>query len=192
MSNVTDAPATAAHTESTAAADSLSRQLAVIVHALRASPERMRLVLLGSGLMLVIAGTALAQVRLNAWNKPFYDSLAQKDLPAFIDQIKVFAVIAAILLCLNVTQTWLSLTTKLKLREGLTADLLGQWLQPGRAFRLSSAGEIGVNPDQRLHDDTRNLTELTANLGIGLFQSTLLLLSFIGVLWELSREFVLY
>jgi vitamin B12/bleomycin/antimicrobial peptide transport system ATP-binding/permease protein len=192
MSNVTDAPAPAAHSESTAAADSLSRQLAVIVHALRASPERMRLVLLGSGLMLVIGGTALAQVRLNAWNKPFYDSLAQKDLPAFIEQIKVFAVIAAILLCLNVTQTWLSLTTKLKLREGLTADLLGQWLQPGRAFRLSSAGEIGVNPDQRLHDDTRNLTELTANLGIGLFQSTLLLFSFIGVLWELSREFVLY
>ena len=63
----------------------------------------------------------------------------------------------------------------------MTADLLGQWLQPGRAFRLSNAGEIGTNPDQRLHDDTRNLTELTANLGIGLFQATLLLFSFIGV-----------
>jgi putative ATP-binding cassette transporter len=142
--------------------------------------------------MLVIGLTALAQVRLNAWNKPFYDSLAQKDVTLFIEQLQVFAVIAFVLLCLNVTQTWLTLTTKLKLREGLTADLFGQWLRPGRAFRLSNAGEIGVNPDQRLHDDARNLTEQTANLGIGLFQSTLLLFSFIGVLWALSREFVLY
>lgn len=192
MSNVTNAPPEADRTESAASINSLSGQLATIIHALRHSPERMRLLLLCGGLMLVIGGTALAQVRLNAWNKPFYDSLAQKDLTLFIEQLTVFAVIASVLLCLNVTQTWLTLTTKLKLREGLTADLIGQWLRPGRAFRLSTAGEIGVNPDQRLHDDTRNLTEMTANLGIGLFQSTLLLFSFIGVLWELSREFVLY
>lgn len=192
MSDATNAPPEVDRTESAAYIDRLSGQLATILHALRQSPERMRLLLLCGGLMLVIGATALAQVRLNAWNKPFYDSLAQKDLTLFVDQLKVFAVIASVLLCLNVTQTWLTLTTMLKLREGLTTDLIGQWLRPGRVFRLSSAGEIGVNPDQRLHDDTRNLTEMTANLGIGLFQSTLLLFSFIGVLWELSREFVLY
>ena len=77
----------------------------MIVRALRASPERTRLILLGGGLILVICGTTLAQVRLNAWNEPFYNSLAQKDFFAFIEQLKVFAVIASILLCLNVAQT---------------------------------------------------------------------------------------
>jgi vitamin B12/bleomycin/antimicrobial peptide transport system ATP-binding/permease protein len=41
---------------------------------------------------------------------------------------------------------------KLKLREGLAKDLIENWLRPMRAFRLASAGPIGVNPDQRMHD----------------------------------------
>ena len=70
-------------------------------------------------------------------------------------------------------------------------DLLAQWLSPARAFRLSQAGDIGANPDQRIQEDARRLTELTTDLGIGLLQSTLLLLSFIGVLWVLSDRMVL-
>ena len=52
--------------------------------------------------------------------------------------------------------------------------------------------QIGVNPDQRMHEDTRHLTELSTDLGIGLLQATLLLVSFIGVLWGLSRGFVFH
>jgi vitamin B12/bleomycin/antimicrobial peptide transport system ATP-binding/permease protein len=98
----------------------------------------------------------------------------------------VFAAIAIVLLCLNVAQTWLNQMMKLRLRQGLVRDLLDQWLAPGRAFRLAGAGEIGVNPDQRIHEDARHLTELTTDLGIGLFQASLLLASFIGVLWVVS------
>ncbi|MBN9009731.1 MAG: ABC transporter ATP-binding protein/permease, partial [Rhizobiales bacterium] len=50
------------------------------------------------------------------------------------------------------------------------------------------AGEIGVNPDQRIAQDASHLTELSTDLGIGLLQSSLLLVSFIGVLWSLSRN----
>jgi vitamin B12/bleomycin/antimicrobial peptide transport system ATP-binding/permease protein len=89
-------------------------------------------------------------------------------------------------LALNVAQRWLELASKVKLREGLVRDLLNEWLQPRRAFRLANAGEIGLNPDQRLHEDARHLTELSTELGIGLLQSSLLLGSFIGVLWFLS------
>ena len=60
---------------------------------------------------------------------------------------------------------------------------LDQWLKPTRAFRLSNAGQIGENPDQRIQQDAQHLAELTTDLGIGLLQSTLLLLSFVGVLW---------
>ena len=45
---------------------------------------------------------------------------------------------------------------------------------------------MGANPDQRLQADAQHLTDLTTDLGIGLLQSTLLLLLFIGVLWGLS------
>ena len=73
------------------------------------------------------------------------------------------------------------------MRKGSVNDLLGEWLSPQRAFRLSTSGAMGANPDQRLQADAQHLTDLTTELGIGLLQSTLLLLLFIGVLWGLSR-----
>ena len=166
----------------------LVAQSMVMVRAFMASPERNKLFLLGAAIVAVVGATAFGQIRLNAWNRPFYDALERKDVAAFLDQLIVFAVIACGLLALNVAQRWLELTTKVKLREGLVRDLLNEWLKPGRAFRLAGAGEIGLNPDQRLHEDARHLTELSTELGIGLLQSSLLLGSFIGVLWFLSAS----
>jgi len=153
---------------------------------IRRSRERKQLLLLGVGLVAVVAATAYMQTRLNAWNQPFYDALTRKDLSAFLKQLGVFAMLAAILLVLNVSQVWLNQTTRVVLRQGLVHDLLDEWLKPLRAFRLSLAGAIGQNPDQRLHADAQRLTDLVTDLGIGLLSATLLLSSFIGVLWVLS------
>ena len=171
--------------------DSLFSQVARMSAAFWASRERNQLVMLTVGLVLVVAATAYMQIRLNAWNQPFYDALTHKDMPAFIRQLIVFGELAAILLVLNVSQVWLNQTSRVVLRQGLVHDLLNQWLTPLRAFRLSNAGLIGQNPDQRLHADAQHLTELTTDLGIGLLQATLLLLSFIGVLWVLSQQMIL-
>jgi vitamin B12/bleomycin/antimicrobial peptide transport system ATP-binding/permease protein len=156
------------------------------------SRQRTKILLLGVALVVVIAATAVTQIRLNAWNRPFYDALARKDLHGFVVQLAVFCIIAGALLVLNVAQAWLNQATKVKLREALVHDLLDQWLKPKRAFRLADTGAIGANPDQRIHEDARHLTELSADLGIGLLQSSLLLGSFIGVLWMLSANVVFH
>jgi putative ATP-binding cassette transporter len=162
--------------------------------ALWSSRQRNRIILLGVALCAVVGATAYMQVRLNAWNEPFYNALSNKNVRVFFHQLAVFGVLAVILLALNVAQMWLNQMTKVILRQGLVDDLLSEWLAPLRAFRLSNAGEIGANPDQRIQQDASHLTELTTDLGIGLLQSTLLLLSFIGVLWGLSghMEFTLF
>jgi vitamin B12/bleomycin/antimicrobial peptide transport system ATP-binding/permease protein len=154
--------------------------------ALWLSPGRHTLALLIVGMVLVICATAAAQVGLNAWNRPFYEAIEEKSFPAFLDQLLVFTVIAGCLLVLNVAQAWLRDMIKLKSREWLTRDLFGEWLKPGRSIRLARAGEVGINPDQRIHEDARRLTELSADLGVGLLQASLLLLSFLGVLWSIS------
>jgi putative ATP-binding cassette transporter len=166
-------------------------QVEGMISALWASQQRNTIFVLVVALVAVVGATAFAQVRLNAWNEPFYDSLAHKNFPEFVEQLIVFAELAGILLALNVAQMWLNQKSKLVLRQGLIEDLLTQWLSPLRASRLSHAGEIGANPDQRIQEDAKHLTELTTELWIGLLQSTLLLLSFIGVLWILSDKMVL-
>jgi vitamin B12/bleomycin/antimicrobial peptide transport system ATP-binding/permease protein len=170
---------------------SLVSQLGMMVRALWASPARNAVVALTGAAAAVIVLTAYGQVRLNRWNQPFYDALSRRNLHEFAIQLLVFAVIAGSLLLLNVAQRWLGEMLKLKLREGLVHDLVEGWMQPRRAFQLESAGPIGVNPDQRMHEDARHLTELSGDLALGLVQASALLVSFVGVLWSISSGFAL-
>src|SRR5580704_16316673 len=167
-------------------------QLEMMIRALWAAPVRNELFMLSGALFLVVAVSAYGQIRLNNWNKPFYDALSRRDFEEFLVQLGVFGLIAGALLVLNVAQRWLGETLKLKLRQGLAKDLIDNWLKPGRAFRLANAGPMGVNPDQRMHEDARHLTELSADLGIGLLQSSILLATFVAILWKLSSDFVFH
>jgi putative ATP-binding cassette transporter len=167
-------------------------QLGMMARALWTAPVRNKLFFLSGALFAVIAVTAYGQIRLNRWNQPFYDALSHHDFPQFLEQLGVFGLIAGALLVLNVGQRWLTETLKLRLRQGLARDLIQNWMQPGRAFRLASSGAIGVNPDQRMHEDARHLTELSADLGVGLLQSSILLVSFVEVLWSLSNNFAFH
>jgi putative ATP-binding cassette transporter len=170
----------------------LMPQLKIMASALWAAQVRNVLFMFWGALFLVIAATAYGQIRLNAWNQPFYDALSHRNFAQFLHQLGVFGFIAGTLLVLNVGQRWLGETLKIKLRQGLVLDLVQNWLVPRRAFRLTNAGPMGVNPDQRMHEDARHLTELSADLGIGLLQSSILLGSFVAVLWNLSNNFVFH
>jgi vitamin B12/bleomycin/antimicrobial peptide transport system ATP-binding/permease protein len=170
--------------------DRLSAQLKSFLQALRRAQTRKRLMLLAGGVVGVVCANAVGQLLLNKWQGTFWDAVGQRDVTVFIEQLMVFTAIIAGLLVFGVAQTWLSEVIKTRLREALTRDLLGEWLQPKRAYRLAMAGEIGVNPDQRIQEDTRLLCELTADLGVGLLQSSLLLVSFVSVLWLLSEQVV--
>jgi putative ATP-binding cassette transporter len=170
--------------------DSAIAQLVTLLRALAGSPRRRQLGLLALGVVVIICANAAGQIRLNIWQRDFYQAIEQRHMAAFITQLMVFAVVAGGLLVLVVSQTWLQAMTNVRLREWLTHDLLDQWLVRKRVYLLGFAGEIGVNPDQRIQQDAQHLTELTTILAIGLLQSSLLLVSFVGVLWGLSDQVV--
>ncbi|RWX79093.1 ABC transporter ATP-binding protein/permease [Neorhizobium lilium] len=167
----------------------LSGQLRMMVGAFWGSRVRSRVLVLIAALLIVIFATTYATYRLNQWNGPFYDALERRDMGEFLRQLVVFGVIALVLTLLNVVQQWLNQITAMRMREGLARDLADVWLTPGRALKLAAAGQIANNPDQRLHEDTRILAENTTSLAIGLVNSTILLASFIGVLWAISTDF---
>ncbi len=161
-----------------------------LLRALWRSRYRVRVGLLAAGIAVVLVGNMFGQIRLNQWHGAFFDALEQQDLAAFGNQLLIFLAIVGVLLALVVGQTWMQEMLKVRLREWMTHHLLDEWLAPGRAYRLGLAGEIGVNPDQRIEEDTRNLTELSASLGVGLLQASMLLVTFISILWALSDNVV--
>ena len=65
----------------TAARDEeLAPQLWMMITTFCNSPGRNTLFLLGGALCAVVALTAFGQIKLNAWNKPFYDALSLQGL----------------------------------------------------------------------------------------------------------------
>ena len=173
----------------TVAESGLGKQLGLILQALRSSAVAKVLLVLIVSLIVVVLATAYGQVYLNRWNQPFYDALSRRDLKDFMTQLGVFFIIVGCLLVLNVVQRWIVEHLKLRLREGLTRDLIDRWMQPRRAFWLANSGSMGANPDQRMQEDARKFTELSADLGVGLLQATILFVTFAGVLWGLSTDF---
>ena len=169
---------------------SFARQIGLVSRTIFRSPHGKALAAVLAAIVAVVSGTAYGQIRLNGWNKPFYDALSRRDLRDFLFQLGVFFLIAGFLLVLNVAQRWLVETLELKLRQGLVLGLLRDWMLPRRAFWLANAGSMGVNPDQRIHEDARKLCELSADLTVGLLQASILFFSFAGILWGLSNDFI--
>jgi putative ATP-binding cassette transporter len=184
-------------TDTTSAADLAAaartgavKQARMIYRAIFASPVGRWLIVLLTLLVIAILVTSYGQIILNRWNQPFYDAITRRDLNDFLYQLGVYFVIVAFLLLLDVAQRWLTETIKFRLREGLTRDLLKLWMAPRRAFWLAtSGGPMGVNPDQRMSEDANRLCDISTDLSIGLFRSTVLLVSFAGVLWTISADF---
>lgn len=168
-----------------------TKRLSSLAREIYNTPGRTGLILLAAGLFIVIVLTAVMQVKLNAWNQPFYDAIERRNWDEFLHQLGIFFLLAAGLLVLNVAQTGANQLIRVRLRDLATRDLINNWMTERRATRISRAGEIGVNPDQRIQSDAQTLTEYTTDLGIGLLQSTILLVSFVGVLWMLSKDVVI-
>jgi vitamin B12/bleomycin/antimicrobial peptide transport system ATP-binding/permease protein len=176
-------PPAAAYAGKSAASESFR-----LLRSLWRSHHRLRIALLAGGIAAALIANMIGQVRLNEWNGAFFDALGARNLPSLGHQLIIFFIVIGALLALVVGQTWMQAILKVRLRGWLTDHLLDGWLVAGRAYRLGLAGQLGVNPDQRIEEDTRKLTELSATLGVGLFQASLLLISFISILWALSAQ----
>jgi putative ATP-binding cassette transporter len=165
---------------------SIGRELFLLFRDMFRNRKGWPMMRLSIAIVVILIGNMFGQVRLNQWNGAFFDAVERRDATSFFEQLLVFLLIIAVLLALVVAQTWLQERLKIRLRQRLTHVLLDIWLKPNRAYQLSFMGEASGQPDQRLQEDCRLFSELSTELGVGMLQAFLLLVSFIGVLWTLS------
>ncbi len=135
--------------------------------------------------LLTLAQVGLA-VWMSYWNRALFDALEQRSLFEFVMQIGTF--LAIFILTMAVTAVHLHVKRWLQLdwREWMTARVLDHWMCKGRHYQLLYVAGEHDNPDGRIAEDIRIVTESTISLGHTLFYSLLILFSFVDILLAVS------
>jgi putative ATP-binding cassette transporter len=142
------------------------------------------------GLLVVIVAMSLGLVFLNVlfnyWNNDFYNALQNKDEPAFWHQMLKFFYIAVPYIVVAVYSNYLQQMLQIRWRKWMTDRLLRHWLEKQSYYRLQLKPGLADNPEQRIEQDINLFTSSTLDLTLGLINSVVTLVSFVGILWTLS------
>jgi vitamin B12/bleomycin/antimicrobial peptide transport system ATP-binding/permease protein len=151
-----------------------------------ASEERWKAWLITGGLIALTLFQIGIAIRLNIWNRDFFNSLESRDWSAFLYQMGLFALLASATMGVAVYQTYVKQLLQLRWRRWLTAKLVDRWLAEGRYYQLGFIGTGIDNPDQRISENTKHTTEQAVEFALGIFDKAVTLASFIGILWMVS------
>lgn len=139
---------------------------------------------------LGVAQVALA-IRLNLWNADFFDALERRSMDRFLTQIGVFALIIAGAVLANALHMVARRRLNIAWRAWLTERVVGDWMTEARQYQVAQIPGDHDNPDGRIAEDIRIATEFAIDLANSLLYATLLLVTFVGLLWNLSGRVML-
>ena len=136
-------------------------------------------------------GMVYVQVLVNEWIREFYNVLQSLDKSRFTAEILRFCLLASAYIAQAVYMLYLSQMLQIRWRKWLTDKYLQDWLNHQAYYRINFAATMTDNPDQRISEDVNSYIEMTINLGTNLLSSVATLVSFLGILWQLSGTLVM-
>lgn len=149
-------------------------------------PGAWRAWLLVAVLIATVLLQLLTQYALNYWNRDFFNAVGRRDAAELWTQALRFVPLAAASLSLTVFSVWARMTMQRCWREWLSNHLYDYWLKDDRYVRLGSAAADHEAPEYRIAEDARLATDLPVDLVLGLLQSLLNAVTFIGILWSVG------
>ncbi len=142
------------------------------------------------GLLLLVVGlnvaTVYVMVLLADWNRLFFNALQERNYPDFLHLLVRFAVLAGVYIVCAVYALYFNQMLQIRWRRWLTEVYYRDWLADRSYYVLQLEKSEAENPEQRIQDDVGITTTMTLNLGIGLLNAVLTLVSFLVMLWTLS------
>jgi putative ATP-binding cassette transporter len=136
-------------------------------------------------LALTIAQVALT-VWTNYWHRELFDALEERSIAGVLVQVGMFALIFALTLAVTAAHLMAKRWLQLDWRRWLTKRVIGHWMESGRHYRLLFTAGEHDNPDGRIAEDIRIVTETAIALAHTLVFSLLVLGTFIDILWKVS------
>jgi putative ATP-binding cassette transporter len=133
----------------------------------------------------------LTQYRLNFWNRDFFNAIGFKDAAGLWIQALRFVPLAGASLFLTILSVWSRMTMQRTWRAWLSNHLYDYWLENDRYVRLRFMAGNHQMPEYRIAEDAKVATDLPIDLALGLFNSLITAITFIGVLWSVGNSLVL-
>ena len=152
------------------------------------------------GLLALLGVLSIASGGFLVWESiqrgEFISALAARDAERFQRALFTFV---GILLASALLLSWVAFirdTVGLRWRQGLTRQFLENYLHDRAYYRLTLPATMAEprlrsiapidNPDQRLSEDIRQVTQTLVLVGVMALESAVQLVGFIGVLWIIS------
>ncbi|MCK6454869.1 MAG: ABC transporter, partial [Alphaproteobacteria bacterium] len=118
----------------------------------------------------------------------FFDAIERRDRAGLWAQAANFVPLFMSSLVLAVVSVWGRMTLQRNWREQLSNHLYDYWLGHGRFRRLKFMAGDHQAPEFRIADDARVATDLPVDLVLGLFNSVIVAITFIGILWTVGGD----
>ena len=131
-------------------------------------------------------------VIINQWSADLFNALEQRSMSGLVKQIGIIVII--FFASMAVTSTHLVIKRQLQIgwRSWLTGKVSGKWMNNGRQYLVTHIkADDHDNPDGRIAEDIRIAVDDSISLSHSLLYSSLMLISFTAILWELSGTVVL-
>ena len=142
------------------------------------------------GLLFLIVALGLLSVYLtvlfNDWYQRFYDGLEKKNAAIFWKEMGTFSWLAVLWVIVSVYRVYFQQMLEMHWRNWLNKNFLSSWLGNRAYYRMQLSGGATDNPDQRIAEDLKLFTNMTLGLSLGLLNSVVTLVSFVGILWAIS------
>src|SRR6201995_4691994 len=137
------------------------------------------------GVIALNLSNVYVSVRINEWNRSFYNALQAFDREGLFQQLGNFGILVFFAISMSVYSLYLSQMLQIRWRRWLTNRYLGSWLAERTYYQLELGGRTD-NPDQRIAEDLGQFTTFVLSLSMGLISSVVSLISFLVILWGLS------
>ncbi|WP_434733665.1 ABC transporter ATP-binding protein/permease [Rhizobium sp. YTUHZ044] len=141
--------------------------------------------LMFAGLIALLCGISGLNVVNSYVGRNFITAIADRQTPEFIRQSIFYVSVFAALTVVSVIARFVEERLALLWRQFITRRAVALYLANGTYYRLGVSGQL-ANPDQRIADDVRAFTVTTLSFVVMVFNGTLTIVAFSGLLWSIS------
>ncbi|HVM96919.1 MAG TPA: ABC transporter ATP-binding protein/permease, partial [Candidatus Acidoferrales bacterium] len=136
-------------------------------------------------------GAVYGNVLIADAQKKIFDAVQDKQMSAFLAAMGGFFGIVLAFVLVSAYRVYVRQWLEMHWRESVTAHYVEAWIGP-QAYcqRELHLGEAD-NPDQRIAEDIRNFVASSLGLSLSLLAALATLVSFAGLLWNLSADWPL-